>query len=216
MVGQSDLATSECKALLGQALGRLNARLADFLKELGIPEPAHEAREELITRWNEDRVTPGEHFRTLNVRRIQGLVDESLIFEMVFAAREEAARCLDQPSTALEWLFRAENCLGYLEALSGITQQSEQKSQAAKKSNSSQRSQALKADVLAFVERHQPQEGWDLKQAIQSYVGQPYSETSPLIQAQGYDEYWVDVERKLKSCFSDKAFSAAFKALLRR
>lgn len=202
--------------MIRQATAEVVTRLGFWLDGLGISATVDEVQAQLVSKWARGHTAPGDRFLNLNMARSRGSVDNEVIVEMAFAALTASMCTLrSDPAQALQWLLKVEHCIGYADGLSTATLYSEQKRQAAKHSPRSAKARELKSDVLDFIAKQQPSEGWNRAQAIQHYTEQPFEQTSDLVQKQGLDKYWVDMDTKLHRWLREPDFSKAFDALLK-
>lgn len=216
-VSDSDSTLQQSHAMLSSALKHEDGRFAGFLKDFGTTETLTELREGLVGKWGHADDKHTGRYTELNFQRIQGQASFVDLIEMALAAREESMRCVDDPGKRLEWLLNYSFCLGYLEALHFIESQRDQKRKAASRPKHDPLAQVLRDDVLAFIKNHQPPEGWSRTQAIQGYAALPWGEIDPRFRPiEIYDTYWANAADKINHMLSDKEFSEAFDALLKR
>lgn len=199
---------------------RLDSKLAAYLEEVGVGESVAQLREEFCATLVSDGAIASEVYLDLNQERISGDTTPQLFVNMFFAAIEEARDlAASEPVQAFTWLMEAGNVVGYGSGMENAAYLArslkDAKSKAAKQSSRSSKADALKADVLDFIAKRQPPEGWNRAQAIQHYIELPFEQTSPLVQEQGFDEYWVGMDAKLRRWLLLPDFSKAFDSLLR-
>jgi len=203
-----------------KAIDRIDSRLATYLSDLGISQSVDELRVELCESLRCQGAAPSELFLQLNQERLMEAPSGEIIAGMVLAATEEARDlAASEPIQAFGWLLQAENGLGYGAGLLDAAfhqhhskTSTEEKSAAAKRANP--QVQALKEDVLIFLDQHQPAGGWTKKRAIEAYADQDTQTASSLVQKVSGDD-WAGIDVKIKNWLkTDPEFSSSFNARL--
>ena len=197
---------------------RLDRKLAAFLEEVGIVESVAQLRDEFCEALRRDGAVAREIYYGLNLERISSAPNSQVIVGMVFAAVEEARYlAASEPLQAFVWLMDAGYIVGYGSGIANdaYVKRSSKEARSAAAREGQPGVQALKQDVLAFLDEHQPVAGWNRKQALHAYVNQDLSKGSPLVQDTPGDD-WAGMDAKLPRWLkTDAQFSEAFEARLK-
>lgn len=205
----SDDLSTHLSPILERLTEKIDFQLSEYLRQIGIKKTTNDLWSEYSADWQSKRLILDAHFLELShqlARGAKGAANPESIAEMVFAA-VAAAHYSEDFIDAFDWLGRAQQAVGY-----GMGMLHARGSGDHSLSSKEGRPEIAKrkADVLAFLELHQPASGWSRNEAIKAYSAQDVKQASAVVQSMSAD-YWADIKSKLFDWLErDSEFSEAF------